>query len=61
MPTKTRSLWREFEFFYMIVQHAIVPRLQISRVIERWQMIKMKLMDNGRKRVPQLVKLGIIG
>jgi hypothetical protein len=44
----------------MLVQHAIVPRLQISRVIERWQMIKKKLMDNGRKRVPQLVKMGIM-
>jgi hypothetical protein len=43
----------------MVVQHAIVPRLPVKRVLERWPMIKTRLMENGRKRESQLIFLGV--
>ena len=43
-------MWREFEFFFMVVQHAIVPRLSINKTIEHWPDIRKRLMENSRKR-----------
>ena len=45
-----RSPWREFEFWFMVVQQAIVPRLSINEVLDHWHQIKARLMENSRKR-----------
>lgn len=37
-----RSPWREFEFWFMVVQQAIVPRLSMEQALEHWGQIKKK-------------------
>lgn len=37
-----RSPWREFEFWFMVVQQAIMPRLSMNQAIEHWGQIKKK-------------------
>ena len=45
-----RSPWREFEFWFMVVQQAIIPKLSLRHALEHWDKIKEKLMENTRKR-----------
>ena len=52
-----RSPWREFEFWFMIVRSAIVPRVSISQAIENWPRIRKRLMENARKRQIQTDEL----
>jgi len=40
-----RSPWREFEFWFMVVQHAIIPRLSINEILDHWPQIKARLMQ----------------
>ena len=51
--TKTqavRSPWREYEFWFMVVQHAIVPRLSVNQALDHWPQIRAKLMERPRIR-----------
>lgn len=45
-----RSLWREFEFWLMVVQNAIVPGISILGAIENWAQIRENLMESPRQR-----------
>ena len=45
-----RSLWREFEFWLMVVQNSIVPGISILGAIENWVQIRENLMESPRKR-----------
>ncbi len=55
-----RSPWREFEFWFMVVQHAIVPRLSITQALQHWSTIKKNLMENSRKRRLQIESLSSV-
>ena len=52
-----RSLWREFEFWFMIIQHAIVPKVSLPHAFKYWPRIKNSLMENTRARQLQLTEL----
>ena len=45
-----RSPWREYEFWFMVLQHAIVPRLSINQALDHWPRIRARLMERPRKR-----------
>ncbi|MCE5335041.1 MAG: transposase [Desulfobacteraceae bacterium] len=49
-PRGTRSPWREFEFWFMVLQHTVVPRLFLSSTFKNWAGIRKKLMENCRTR-----------
>ena len=49
-----RSLWREFEFWLMVVQKAVVPTLSILEAIDNWPEIRESLMESPSKRQLQL-------
>ena len=49
-----RSPWREFEFWFMIIQHAIVPKVSLPHAFNNWSRIKKSLMENARERQLQL-------
>ena len=49
-----RSPWREFEFWFMIIQHAIVPKVSLPHAFKHWSRIRKSLMENARKRQLQL-------
>jgi hypothetical protein len=38
----------------MAVQHAIVPRVSIEKVLKNWPRIRERLMENSRKRQLQM-------
>jgi hypothetical protein len=54
---KLRSKWREFEFIFMTVRNAIVPRIGINHLIEYWPRIRDRLSENHRKRKLQIDSL----
>ena len=45
-----RSPWREFEFWFMVVQQAVFPRLSVNSALENWNEIKIRLMEKYRQR-----------
>ena len=45
-----RSRWREVHFLYRELVFAIVPRLGLAKVIERWEGITRSLADSPRER-----------
>jgi len=45
-----RSVWREFEFIFIVVRNAIVPVVPIENLIQNWKRIKRNLAENSRKR-----------
>jgi len=47
-------MWREFEFWFMVLQQAIIPKVSIPDAIKNWGTIKNDLMERTRKRKPQL-------
>lgn len=49
-----RSPWREFEFWFMAVQHAIAPMGSIEKALKNWLRIRERLMENYRKRQLQI-------
>ncbi len=49
-----RSPWREFEFWFMAVKHAIVPKISIEKAIKDWPQLRERLMENSRKRSLQM-------
>jgi len=51
---RVRSLWREFEFWLMVVKSAIIPRVSIQNAVANWPTIRQNLMENSRKRRLQL-------
>jgi hypothetical protein len=56
-----RSPWREFEFCFMLVRNAIVPRLSLERALGDWPRIRRDLMENARKRKLQIDYLPHVG
>ena len=52
-----RSPWREFEFWFMIIQHAIVPKVSLPHAFTYWPRIKKSLMENARKRQLQVKEI----
>ncbi len=50
---RCRSVWREFEFIFMVVRNAIVPVVKIEHLIENWDRIRKSLAEGPRKRVLQ--------
>jgi hypothetical protein len=52
-----RSPWREFEFWFMMVQYSIIPTLSVDHVLKNWNKIKEGLMENSRVRQLQVDKL----
>jgi hypothetical protein len=51
---KIGSNWREFEFMFHQVQHAINPCISLIQTISDWQTIREGLAENNRKRKPQV-------
>lgn len=51
---RVRSPWREFEFWLMNLQHAIVPRLSLAKTLVRWPLIREKLAEPPRRRALQM-------
>ena len=49
-----RSRWREYEFIYLVVKHAIVPNLSIDHCIKHWNRIKLRLSEYHRQRGLQI-------
>ena len=47
---RVRSPWREFEFWFMVVQHTVVPKLSLSLALQNWPRIRGNLMENARSR-----------
>jgi hypothetical protein len=50
---RVRSLWREYEFWFSIVQHSVVPRISIEKALTDWPIIRERLMENSRERQPK--------
>ena len=40
-----RSPWREFEFWFMMVQYRIIPVLSVDDALNNWDRIKEGLME----------------
>ncbi len=49
-----QSVAGEFEFWFMVIQHTILPELSIRECLANWPTIQEKLMENPRKRQPTL-------
>lgn len=49
-----RSLWRESEFWYIVVRNTLVPRISIEKAISNWPEIQKRLMEGSRRRKPQI-------
>ena len=45
-----RSRWREYEFWFMMLQHAVVPRISMKQAFQDWNRIRRSLMENRRER-----------
>ena len=48
-----RSVWREFEFVFIVVRNAIIPTVTIMDLIQNWSRIKKRLAEGTRKRLIQ--------
>ncbi len=57
---RCRSVWREFEFIFMVVRNAIVPVVKIEDLIENWDRIRKSLAEGPRKRVLQSEEIKFI-
>ena len=47
-------MWREFEFRFMVLRQAIIPKVSIADAIKNWGTIKNDLLERTRKRKAQL-------
>jgi len=48
-------MWREFEFCFIVLLRAIVPKYTIKELMENWSEIRKGLMESSRKRKPQML------
>ncbi len=55
-----RSVWREFEFVFIVVRNAIIPTVTIKHLIHNWDRIKKRLAEGPRKRRIQSTEIKAI-
>ena len=53
-------MWREFEFWLMVVQKAVVPNISILDAIKNWPRIRENLKESPRRRQLQCDSLASI-
>ena len=50
---RIRSPWREFEYWFSVLQGAVMPKVSLEQEFKRWPDTRARLSECPRKRVPQ--------